>query len=160
MKKTDNPITALQAQRDAAIEANAIAKYAARLKALESKAKALLLDIMKLTNPMYVRSAEGVVSETLAPKRKAVTASPSQVFDVHNTLVQLNGAAATIKNIRGATGLGPKVIASALRAMIKAGSVVEGPRGRFKAIAKPADNGAATGGSGDGELDSAHAPAR
>lgn len=80
--------------------------------------------------------------EAAAPKRKAVTATPQQVFHIHDALVQLHGAAVSIKNLRGATGVGPKIIGSALRALVKAGTVVESPRGKFKAVPAQTADGA------------------
>lgn len=109
-----------------------LAKIHERIRDLLNKADILLIDIMSKTG----QATNGTAPQVKA-KRKSVTADPVSVFAVFDTLKAATEPL-TIKNVAQATNLGPKIIGAALRACITSGSVIEQPKGKFRAVAQPA----------------------
>ena len=163
MKNSDNPITALQAQRDAAIRnkqrTKDLAETTKSWKRIESLAKALLSEVLNVTvGPPVIDSDFREVDEPApAPQRKAVTASAVHIDAAWGVLCNTKPrySELTAKNV-AAVWDGPdgelagayRLAGAALKFLVADGRATV-KRGKYaqveKVEAKPADNGAAIG---------------
>jgi hypothetical protein len=109
-----------------------IAKLVGVLKTIEVNAASARDRLMALLPPTVATgdTPNGGPQRRAGARREPVKVTLSQVEDVRVSLRQL-GQAVTIKQLRGAVGLGPKVIAAALRQLAAAGLVTE-KRGKWQ----------------------------